>query len=262
MQLEKQLAENKRKLESLKSKGKDSLLDDSQSELTIYQNAVEKRGSSSSENNIIDLSCVDQLHDTSVIVECNFWEEHEIQPEQPDDQAAKSKQKLKDVAEEKADHFVKEDEASKVRIYDVSGNAENLIESEIEQICTELGRCKKTNSCYVDDDYMLVASHLDKAMHLKITNHEYVDFSKLLRRDHTFEEDQQRMMMINKGGMSFWVPVNDKSTNISSFAKWDQAFGMFLDMYSGKYLKRTLELIQYSHIIQTASYSYVWENVY
>ena len=69
MQLEKQLAENKRKLETLKSKGKASLMDDSQSELTIYQNAVEKRGSSCSEDDIIDFSCVDQLHDTSVIVE-------------------------------------------------------------------------------------------------------------------------------------------------------------------------------------------------
>ena len=69
MQLEQQLAENKRKLETLESKGKDSLMDDSQSELTIYQNAVEKRGSSSSEDDIIDFSCMDQLYDTSVIVE-------------------------------------------------------------------------------------------------------------------------------------------------------------------------------------------------
>ena len=191
-----------------------------------------------------------------------MWRERETQPENPEDQAAKPKQKPKDVAEEKADHLVKEAEASKVYIYDVSGNTENLIESGIEQIRTELGRCEKTNSCYVDDDYMLVASHLDETMHLKITNHEYVDFFKLLQRDHTFKEDQQRMMMINKGGMSFWVPVNDKSTNISSFSKWDQAFCMFLDLYSGKYPERTSELIQNSHIIQTVSYSYAWENVY
>ena len=70
------------------------------------------------------------------------------------------------------------------------------------------------------------------------------------------------MMMVNKGGMSYWVPVSDKVTVINCFYKWDQAFRVFLDIYLGEYPERTSELIQYGHIIQMASCSYAWDNVY
>ena len=61
--------------------------------------------------------------------------------------------------------------------------------------------------------------------------------------------------------MSYWVPMVDKNS-INCFEKWDQAFRVYLDVYSGQYPEWTTELIQYGHIIQTASYSYQWENVY
>ena len=58
MKLEKQLAENKKHLEQLKTKGKNvSIEEDTCSELTIYKNAVEQtRGSTSSEDDAIDTS--------------------------------------------------------------------------------------------------------------------------------------------------------------------------------------------------------------
>ena len=119
------------------------------------------------------------------------------------------------------------------------------------------------NERHIDDDYLLVASHIDESTSLKVINHEYIDFSRLLRRDkNAYDEEQQKMMMVNKGGMSFWVPVSDRSTNIGSFTRWDQAFRFYLDIYTGVYPERTSELIQYGHIIQTAASTYVWENVY
>ena len=117
----------------------------------------------------------------------------------------------------------------------------------------------------VDDDYLLVASHLDKTICNKIINQEYVNFSKLLRRDRPGGEDNfghQKMVMINRGGFSYWVPLNDKTQGITSYVKWDQAFRVYLDVYTSKFPERTSELIQYSHIIQTTSYNYSWENVY
>ena len=68
--------------------------------------------------------------------------------------------------------------------------------------------------------------------------------------------------MINKGGLSYWVPLTDKSQSISSYSKWDQAFRVFLDVYTSQYPEQTSELIQYGHIIQMAAYTYSWENVY
>ena len=66
VELERQLAENKKHLEMLKARGKllieGGSIDDGQSELTIYQNAVEKkRGSSSSEDEgLMDFDLVSQ----------------------------------------------------------------------------------------------------------------------------------------------------------------------------------------------------------
>ena len=64
------------------------------------------------------------------------------------------------------------------------------------------------------------------------------------------------MTMVNKGGMSYWVPLTDKNM-INGYGKWDQAFRVYLDIYSSKFPDRTYELIQYGHIIPTASFSSV-----
>ena len=66
----------------------------------------------------------------------------------------------------------------------------------------------------VDDDYMLVASHLDQSIRDKIVNSEYIDSAKFLRRDRSNnggDDDfgQQKMVMVNKGCMSYWVPLQD-----------------------------------------------------
>ena len=54
-------------------------------------------------------------------------------------------------------------------------------------------------SAYVDEEYLVMGSHLDEAIIKKIKNHEYVDFAKLLPRDKLQVEDEgfQRMELIN-----------------------------------------------------------------
>ena len=109
---------------------------------------------------------------------------------------------------------------------------------------------------------MLVASHVDEVTHAKIERGEYVDFVKLIRKDKVMDEEEQKMIMVNKGGMSYWIPMTDQNQPISGYGKWDQAFRVFLDIYTTSYPNRTSELIQYGHIIHTASMTYAWENVY
>ena len=108
-------------------------------------------------------------------------------------------------------------------------------------------------------------SHLDEGLIKKI-NHEFVDFSKLLPRDHLSleEEDQGRMELINKNGMTYWSPVLPQNTNnvITSFVKWEVAFRVFSNVYTSKYPLKSTELLQYSHVIHTAAQTYYWENVY
>ena len=138
----------------------------------------------------------------------------------------------------------------------MTGKEKLHLERSLE--CGQEGRI----SSLMDEDYQLVASHVDEQTRQKIVQGEYVDFVKLIRKDRCTEEEEQKMIMVNKGGLSYWVPMTDRSQSISSYYKWDMAFCVFLDIYMNHHPNRTSELIQYGHIINTASMTYAWENVY
>ena len=55
---------------------------------------------------------------------------------------------------------------------------------------------KQFHSVIVDDDYLLVPSHVDPATLNKIISGEYVDFSKLLHRDKILQEEDQRLEVV------------------------------------------------------------------
>ena len=107
-------------------------------------------------------------------------------------------------------------------------------------------------------------SHVEEAVCKRILNNKYVDLAKLLTRDRIDRVEDQRMELINRNGMSYWVPVGDRDTtgSITSFAKWEVAFRVFLNIYTAQYPFKSSELLQYCHVIYTASLSYIWENVY
>ena len=116
----------------------------------------------------------------------------------------------------------------------------------------------------VDENYSMIGN-IEESLRLKIINHEYVDFARLIPKDRLGKEEDHRMELISRGGSTFFVPVSDReSANnvISHFSKWEQAFRVFSNIYSGVYPERGTELIQYNHLIYTASLSFIWENVY
>ena len=279
MELERQLDANRRQMGVLKQKGMDSLMgrttsgeQDTHSELTIYSNAVDKKwGSSSSEDDMIDTS--DELIEdmSQNISECELAEgsQHETQlmnDPRPDISYAedvwperdRNSKSGKVTAEESVEKLVKDAEESRARVYDVSGRQNTDV--NIDNMNSK--PMSRDMSSVIDEDYMLVASHIDDTIRQKIINNEYVDFGKLLRKNKTNDEDHQKMVMVNKGGMSYWLPMNDKNSVISGYMKWDLAFRVYLDIYATHHPERTSELIQYSHIIQTAAMSYSWDNVY
>ena len=95
----------------------------------------------------------------------------------------------------------------------------------------------------------------------KIKKGEYVDFSNLVPHDRVAVEDEQRLEMLIKGGRTFYIPVND-CPNINSFAQWEQAFRVYVNIYTKENPHRSSELIEYNHVIHTISSTYSWENVY
>ena len=283
MNLEKQLAENKKRLEELKEKGTASdesgnlqMVDehkngseDNRSELTIYQNAVEREKctSSSSEEVQGDTSdefindhsdntenAVNELMNQFLISERHLSEKEKRKSQhEGEHHASRCLPPLpplsKSAAEERAKRIIKEVENAKVRIMDMPGRSKTT-------------QNNLSYSAVIDEDYMLVASHLDSTLKETIINHEYVDFSKLLKEEKRAQDEEQKMIMINKGGFSYWSPVADKSTAIHSYARWEQAFRVYLDVYTTRYPERAYELIQYNLIIHSTSQSYQWDNIY
>ena len=84
----------------------------------------------------------------------------------------------------------------------------------------------------VDEDYLLVASHIDNLTFNKIITDDYVDFSKLIPKDRILQEEDQRLEVVVRAGHTYWVPANERdTTSIHSFSHWEQAFRVYSDIY-------------------------------
>ena len=152
----------------------------------------------------------------------------------------------------KAGLMIHEAEASRARIFDVKGN--DNFPTQVQQVF---------HSAVLDEEYLLVGNYLDETIKQRIGQGKYIDFAKLMPREKVFSEDDTRMEMINSSGQSFWVLVTDReNTSISNFAKWEQAFRVYSNVYTAFHPARAGELIQYNHIIHTAAQTYSWDNVY
>ena len=110
----------------------------------------------------------------------------------------------------------------------------------------------------VDENYLLIGAHINQGLRNKIVNFEYIDFSRLLPRDRVTREDDHRMELVSRGGSTFFVSVVDREmTSINSFTKWEQAFSIYMNVITSAYLNKSAELVQYNHVIFTASQMYV-----
>ena len=157
--------------------------------------------------------------------------------------------------QQRAKQVIKYAEKAKASMLQVPGKApkENLIQFEKSLAYSHL----------VDNDYMMVASHLEDQMIMKIESGEYVDFGKLLPRDKVQSEEDHRMEMINQGGFTYWVPLSDREkTSINSLDHWDAAFRVYQKIYTSKHPTRSTELVEYSHVIHTIANVFTWQNVY
>ena len=164
---------------------------------------------------------------------------------------------------QRAMEAIREAEASKACIYEISGNSV-LPPGEGNCPDVEVLRQGFAHSMMVDEGFTMVAAHVDCNTKNKIAKGEYVKFSKLLSRDQVEPlDDECKMEMINKEGCPVWVPASEReATTINSFGKWKQAFRVYSDIYIKANASRVQELIQYNHVIYTASLSYHWDNVY
>ena len=259
----------------IKGRGKSTQSRDDNSVVTIYENAVQrslgsKRESSSSEE---QMDTSDEMQsprgDVSNLPANQFVSQYVAEytaeriPAREDPQLHCSRfepvqqevihgkeQEIQPTTMRMTEEELRRSEQGKARIYSIPGK--NYTPEK-----------EKIQSVLVDEDYLVVGSHIDQAMKLKIAAGEYVDFTKLMPKDKVVNEEDVRIEMVNRGGMSYWVPLSDReSTAISSYTKWEQAFRVFNNVYMSFHPNKAVEMIQYNHIIHTASLSFAWENVY
>ena len=175
---------------------------------------------------------------------------------------------------ERAEQMIREAENAKVKMMDVPGNEIPLSieEQGNEKESQDFNENQRANlmvdpnnhfvhSAMVDEEFLMVAAHVDEVTRRRIVNGEFVDFARLLPREQVQDFEENRMHMVNRDGQMFWVSAKPNQT-ISSFSRWEQAFKVFSDIYTRSHPNRAVELIQYNHLIQIASASYTWENVY
>ena len=155
---------------------------------------------------------------------------------------------------DRVDQMIQNAEANRMKIFGTPGRDHNTL------LPIDLDR-DFIHSAMVDETYMLVASHIEDLILGKIERGEFVDFTKLIPKDKIMAEEETELKLIMREGRTFYVPVKD-STNISSFSRWEQAFRVFSNIYLRRNPLRATELIQYNHVIHSASLIYVWSNIH
>ena len=113
-----------------------------------------------------------------------------------------------------------------------------------------------------DDDFFHLTCHIEPALIHKIEQGEFIELERLLPKDKFQKGDENHLEWIQKDGGTFLVPANNKDNKINSFRKWEQAFRAYATIYCGANPQRSKEIWQYITVINTASSSYLWENVY
>ena len=113
-----------------------------------------------------------------------------------------------------------------------------------------------------DDDFFHVTCHIDGNLKEKIERGEFVDLERLLPKDrNSFIGEDKRMELVSKDGMTYFSPVQDRGSRISSIRKWEQAFRVYAAIFSKAQPHRASEIWQYVYVINLAANSYQWQNV-
>ena len=183
------------------AKNKSQLLP-SNSEATIYDRALRKRASNSSE----DPDTSDEL------LELNFnnlkvWqgtseipsqiagpvaEEHRASLPMPSTsrRRATPPRDSEPTPEERVNQKIRDAENTKATMFPTMGKSAKQFYSQ---------------TALIDESYMVVGNHLDETTITKIKSGDYVDFSKLVPRDRVLAEEDQYLEMVLRGGRTFFM---------------------------------------------------------
>ena len=116
-----------------------------------------------------------------------------------------------------------------------------------------------------DDEFFHTTCHIEDTIREKIEKGKFVELEKLLQKrilQYNYkDQEHHRMQLINKDGMSYFVPSIDKETRIDGIKKWEQAFRVYTTIYCKANPERAGEILQYIDTIHRAAAIFNWDNV-
>ena len=115
-----------------------------------------------------------------------------------------------------------------------------------------------------DAEFSNATCHVDMPTESKIARGQFLEVEKLAPKykGGKFKpDDQKRMELVNRDGMSYFVPAVEKDEKINSFSKWEQCFRVYAAIYCKYNPHRGAEIWQYVHNLSIAAATFTWENV-
>ena len=113
-----------------------------------------------------------------------------------------------------------------------------------------------------DDTFFHLTCHVDEEITKKAEKGEFVDLVKLTSKYLKISaEEEQAYKMVNRNGVSCWVPITDSDCKINNIKRWDEAFRVYAAIYCRANPNRAGEIWQYIYTIHQAASIFSWENV-
>ena len=112
---------------------------------------------------------------------------------------------------------------------------------------------QQTNcSGITDDEFFHLTCHVDPNTKAKIEKGEFIKLEKLLVKDRFKQQNSsgQCMELVSRGGKTFIMPV-DSGTKITNVRHWEQAFRIYVAIYSQANPHRSSEIWQYVFVINS-----------
>lgn len=153
---------------------------------------------------------------------------------------------------------------------------ENLARDRADEIIRDIQRNKanlakptgelnrQLETLLIDMNRFHLTSHVDRKLRDLILSGDFmVDFRKLIPQSRSRSKIDPRLNMIYKDGMPSFIPADkDAYKDITGYTQWEVAFKVFMGIFVKKWPERANKLLEYSHVIHTASLTYPWESVF
>lgn len=224
----------------------------------FHQMEVDDQRCNSDESLAAQFNSSDELMDQPSIVGLPLPPPPErVQAESPTN--VNQQQHPRVVAQEKSAELVKQAELQKAELAKPPGENQNsLMIEDLEN--------KDNIDGSLDYLHNSETAHVDTATRDKIKADLHVELYRLLPRDLDLQDEDDNLVLTSKMGKTYHVPPLDREDNtIGTFKKWQIAFKVFMSVYIEEHpdrLKKPLELIKYTQMIEGMTTTWIWENVF